>query len=84
MSTTIEVKVPTLDGFKDVPVLELLVAAGDRVQQDQGLARLEAGKDTVEVSSPATGVVKHLKVKVGDRVSEGSALALIEAHAADD
>ena len=80
---TIEVKVPDIGGYDDVPVIELLVKVGDTVAKDQGLATLESDKATMEVPSSAAGVVKELKVKLGDTVSEGSMIAVLEAAAAD-
>ena len=82
MAEQIEVKVPDIGGYDDVPVIELLVAVGDTVRIDQGLATLESDKATMEVPSPAAGVVKALKVAVGDKVSEGSVIALIDAEGA--
>src|SRR4030095_17040954 len=59
-------------------VIELLVAPGDRVKADQGLVTLESDKATMKVPAPFAGVVRELKVKVGDKLSEGSVVALIE------
>src|SRR5688572_359867 len=73
--------VPDIGDDKDVPVIELLVAVGDTVKKDQGLVTLESDKATMEVPAPFAGVVKELKVKIGDGVSEGSVVALIEAGA---
>ena len=67
-----EAKVPDIGNYTDVPVIELLVAVGDTVKKDQGLVTLESDKATMEVPSPLAGVVKELKVKVGDTLSEGS------------
>jgi pyruvate dehydrogenase E2 component (dihydrolipoamide acetyltransferase) len=66
-----------------VPVIELLVKAGDTVKADQGLVTLESDKATMEVPAPFAGVVKELRVKVGDKLAEGSVVALIEAAGAD-
>jgi dihydrolipoamide dehydrogenase len=82
MANTIEVKVPDIGGYDDVPVIELLVAVGDTVAKDQGLVTLESDKATMEVPSSAAGVVRELKVKVGDNVSEGSVIAVLEAEGA--
>jgi dihydrolipoamide dehydrogenase len=82
MANTIEVKVPDIGGYDDVPVIELLVAVGDTVKQDQGLVTLESDKATMEVPSSAAGKVVELKVKVGDKVGEGSVIAVIEAEGA--
>jgi dihydrolipoamide dehydrogenase len=80
--TTIEVKVPDIGGYDDVPVIEVLVAVGDTVKVDQGLVTLESDKATMEVPSSAAGVIKELKVKVGDTLSEGSVVAVIESSEA--
>ena len=77
---TVEVKVPDIGGYDDVPVIEVLVAVGDTVAKDQGLVTLESDKATMEVPSPAAGVVKELKVKVGDALSEGSVVAVLEGE----
>ena len=82
MKANIEVKVPDIGGYDDVPVIELLVAVGDTVAKDQGLVTLESDKATMEVPSSAAGVVRELKVKVGDNVSEGSVIAVLEAEGA--
>ncbi|MBB1061533.1 dihydrolipoyl dehydrogenase [Marilutibacter spongiae] len=79
MATQIEVKVPDIGDYDGVPVIELLVAVGDSVSADQGLVTLESDKATMEVPSPAAGVVKALKVKLGDTVSEGAVIAILEA-----
>ena len=76
---TIEVKVPDIGDYSDVPVIEVLVAVGDTVAKDQGLVTLESDKATMEVPSSAAGVVKELKVKVGDTLSEGAVVAVIES-----
>src|SRR5687768_13412513 len=79
---TIEVKVPDIGGYDDVPVIELLVKVGDTVKQDQGLVTLESDKATMEVPASAAGVVRELKVKLGDKLSQGSVVAVIETEAA--
>ena len=80
MANTIEVKVPDIGDYSDVPVIEILVAVGDTVKKDQGLVTLESDKATLEVPSSAAGVVKELKVKLGDALSEGSVVAVLEAE----
>ena len=75
----IESKVPDIGGHGDVPVIEILVAVGDTVTKDQGLVTLESDKATMEVPAIADGVVKALKVKLGDVVSEGALIAVIAA-----
>jgi len=82
MANTIEVKVPDIGDYSDVPVIEVLVAPGDAVKKDQGLVTLESDKATLEVPSTAEGVVKEVKVKVGDRLSEGSVVVVLEAGGA--
>ncbi|CAN7510459.1 dihydrolipoyl dehydrogenase [Pseudoxanthomonas sp. LjRoot143] len=82
MANTIEVKVPDIGDYSDVPVIEILVAVGDTVKKDQGLVTLESDKATLEVPSSAAGVVKELKVKLGDALSEGSVVAVLEAEGA--
>ncbi|MBN8224869.1 MAG: dihydrolipoyllysine-residue acetyltransferase [Xanthomonadales bacterium] len=74
-----EARVPDIGDYSDVPVIEVLVAVGDTVAKDQGLVTLESDKATMEVPAPFAGVVRELKVKVGDALSEGKVVALIEA-----
>jgi pyruvate dehydrogenase E2 component (dihydrolipoamide acetyltransferase) len=78
MADTKEARVPDIGGYDDVPVIELLVAVGDVVKADQGLVTLESDKATMEVPAPFAGTIKELKVKVGDKLSEGGVVALIE------
>ncbi|EED41448.1 dihydrolipoyllysine-residue acetyltransferase E2 component of pyruvate dehydrogenase complex [Stenotrophomonas sp. SKA14] len=73
-----EALVPDIGDYSDIPVIEVLVAVGDTVKKDQGLVTLESDKATMEVPSSVAGVVKELKVKVGDNLSEGKVVALIE------
>ena len=77
-----EARVPDIGGQDDVPVIELLVAVGDTVKVDQGLVTLESDKATMEVPAPFAGVVRELKVKIGDKLSEGSVVAMIQAEGA--
>ncbi|HEX5488214.1 MAG TPA: biotin/lipoyl-containing protein, partial [Rhodanobacteraceae bacterium] len=79
---TIELKVPAIGDFSDVPVIEVLVKVGDKVEKDQSLLTLESAKATMEVPASAAGVVKELRVKEGDSVSEGSVIAIVEAEGA--
>jgi pyruvate dehydrogenase E2 component (dihydrolipoamide acetyltransferase) len=74
-----EARVPDIGGHAGVPVIELLVQVGDSVKKDQGLVTLESDKATMEVPAPFAGIVRELKLKVGDEVSEGALVALIEA-----
>jgi len=80
--STIEVKVPDIGDFKDVPVIELLVKPGDSVKAEDSLVTLESDKATMDVPSPSAGKVKDLKVKLGDKVSEGSVLLTLDADGA--
>jgi len=82
MAQTSEVKVPDIGNYTNIPVIEVLVKAGDTVTKDQGLVTLESDKATMEVPAPFDGVVKEIKVKVGDEISEGAIVALIEAAGA--
>src|SRR5438874_1931100 len=80
--STIEVKVPDIGDFKDVPVIEVFVKPGDAVKAEDSLVTLESDKATMDVPAPSAGVVKELKVKVGDKVSEGSVILTLEAAGA--
>ena len=82
MSTITEAKVPDIGDFDKVPVIEVLVKPGDTVSKDQGLITLESDKATMEVPAPFDGVVKEIKVKVGDEIGEGAVVALIETGGA--
>jgi dihydrolipoamide dehydrogenase len=74
-----EVKVPDIGDFKEVEVIEVLVKPGDSVAKEQSLITLESDKATMEIPSPGAGVVKELKIKVGDKVSQGTAILLLES-----
>ena len=76
---TVEIKVPDIGDYNDVPVIEILVAVGDTVAKDQGLVTLESDKATLEVPSSAAGVVKALRVKLGDTLSQGDVVVELEA-----
>ena len=76
-----EARVPDIGGHDDVPIIEVLVKVGDTVAVDQGLVTLESDKATMEVPSPFAGVVRELKVKLGDNLSEGALVAIIEVAA---
>lgn len=78
MSQTIEVKVPDIGDFKNVPVIEVLVAPGAVVKAEEALCTLESDKATMEVPAPVAGVVKEIRIQVGDRVSEGSLVLILE------
>src|SRR6266851_2127622 len=77
----IEVKVPDIGDFKDVPVIEVLVKPGDTVKKDDSLITLESDKATMEVPAPSSGTVKDIRVKVGDKVSQGVAILTLEGGA---
>ncbi len=84
MTQVVEIKIPDIGDFKDIPVIEVLVAPGDAVEKETSLITLETDKASMEVPSPQAGVIKEIKVKVGDKVSEGSViltLALAEQSA---
>nr|WP_315467207.1 dihydrolipoyl dehydrogenase [uncultured Undibacterium sp.] len=74
----VEVKVPDIGDFKEVEVIELMVKVGDTVKVDQSLITVESDKASMEIPSSHAGVVKEIKVKVGDKVAEGSLLVLVE------
>jgi pyruvate dehydrogenase E2 component (dihydrolipoamide acetyltransferase) len=78
VSNTIEIKVPDIGDFSDIPVIELLVSPGDTIDVDDGLVTLESDKATMEVPSPAAGVVRELRVGLDDTVSEGDVVAILE------
>ncbi|HWN30889.1 MAG TPA: dihydrolipoyllysine-residue acetyltransferase [Burkholderiales bacterium] len=80
MSKTVEVRVPDIGDFKNVPVIEVLVKPGDAVKKEDPLVTLESDKATMDIPSPYVGVVKALKVKVGDKVSEGTAVLAIDVN----
>ena len=75
----IEVKVPDIGDFKDVPIIEILVKSGDAVTAEQPLLTLESDKATLEVPAPAAGVIGKIVAKIGDKVSMGSPLLMLEA-----
>ena len=81
---TIEVKVPDIGDFADVPVITVFVKPGDAVKAEDALIELESDKATMEVPSPAAGKVAELRVKEGDRVGEGSVILTLEAEGAGD
>ena len=78
----IEVKIPDIGDFKDVDVVEVLVKAGDRVEKEQSLLSLESDKATIEIPSPHAGVIREIRVKVGDKVSQGTLVLMLEQAAA--
>jgi dihydrolipoamide dehydrogenase len=80
---TIEIKVPDIGDFKSVPVIEILVKVGDTIKVEDPLVVLESDKATMEVPSPAAGVVKEIKIKVGDKIGEGAVILLLEGAVAE-
>ena len=78
MANAIEVKVPDIGDFKNIPVIEILVKPGDTVSAEDPLVTLESDKATMEVPSPAAGTVKEIRIKVGDKVSEGALVLMLE------
>jgi dihydrolipoamide dehydrogenase len=80
MSQVIEVKVPDIGDFSNIPIIEVLVKPGDAITKEDTLVTLESDKATMDVPSPANGVVRDLKIKVGDKVSQGSLLLTLESR----
>src|ERR1700712_4393264 len=80
--STIEVKVPNIGDFKEVEVIEVMIKPGDTIKVDQSLITVESDKASMEIPSSHAGVVKELKVKVGDKVAEGSLLLVLETEGA--
>ncbi|WP_283807340.1 biotin/lipoyl-containing protein, partial [Bradyrhizobium jicamae] len=78
----IEVKVPDIGDFKDVAVIEVMVKPGETVAVDTSLIMVESDKASMEIPSSHAGVVKQVKVKTGDKVSEGSMILVLEAEGA--
>jgi dihydrolipoamide dehydrogenase len=78
MPKLIEVKVPAIGDFKNIPVIEVLVKLGDTVKAEESLVTLESDKATLDVPAPVSGVVKELKAKVGDKVSQGTLILMLE------
>lgn len=83
MSRLIEVKIPNIGDFDGVEVIEILVAAGDRVAAEDSLISVESDKATMEIPAPQAGVVKEIRVAVGDTVAEGSTILMLEAEVAE-
>jgi len=78
MSKELEVKVPDIGSYDGVPVIDLLVKVGDRVEKEASLVTLESDKATMDVPAPEAGIVKSIKLKVGDKVSQGDAVLVLE------
>src|SRR3954464_15491132 len=77
----IDIKVPDIGDFKDVAVIEVLVKPGDTVKAEQSLITVESDKASMEVPSSAAGVIKELKVKLGDKINQGDVIAIVEGAA---
>ncbi len=77
----IEVKVPDIGDFKDVEIIEVLVKPGDRVEKEASLITLESDKAAIEIPSPQAGIVRELRIKLGDKVSQGSPILVLEESA---
>src|SRR3989344_525504 len=82
MSNLVEVKIPDIGDFKEVAVIDVLVKPGDRLKAEDSLITLESDKATMDVPSPSAGTVRDVKVKVGDMVSEGTVVLLLEVATA--
>jgi dihydrolipoamide dehydrogenase len=82
MNDTVEIRVPDIGDFKDIDVIEVLVKPGDAVEKETSLITVESDKATMEIPSPTAGVVKELKLKIGDKVSEGTLIMLLDTAGA--
>ena len=82
MSNLIDIKVPDIGDFKDVPVIEVFVKVGDTVQAEAPLVSLESDKATMDVPAPHPGLVRAIPIKIGDKVSEGSVIMQFAGGAA--
>ena len=78
---TVEVKVPDIGDFKDIPVIEVFFKAGDTIKKDDSSVTLESDKATMEVPASHSGTVKEMRVKPGDKVSQGTVLLVLETAA---
>jgi len=83
MSKLVEVKIPDIGDFKDIPVIEVLVKPGDTVNKEDSLVTLESDKATMDIPAPAAGVVKTMSLKPGDKVSKGTLILTLEESSAD-
>ena len=81
MSQLVEIKVPDIGDFSNIPVIEICVKVGDTIKLDDALVTLESDKATMDVPSSVAGVVKEIRVALGDRLSEGAVVALVETSA---
>ena len=78
----VEIKVPDLGGSSDVPVIDIAVAVGDTIAVDDTILTLESDKATMDIPASAAGVIKELRVKLGDKLSEGMVIVVVEAAGA--
>ncbi|MGA0033836.1 MAG: biotin/lipoyl-containing protein, partial [Burkholderiales bacterium] len=83
MSKLVEVKVPDIGDFKNIPVIEVLVKPGDTVNKEDSLVTLESDKATMDIPAPSAGVVKSLSLKPGDKVSKGTLILTLEESSGD-
>ena len=81
MANLVEVKVPDIGDFTDIPVIEILVKVGDTIKKEDSLVSLESDKATMEVPASHSGVVKEIKLKLGDKVSMGAVVLILEEAA---
>lgn len=82
MATVEDILLPDIGDFSDVEVIEILVAPGDRIEAEQSILSLESDKATIEIPAPLAGVIRALKVKIGDRISQGDLLMTLETDGA--
>ena len=78
-SSTIDIEIPDIGDFKNVEIIEILVKEGDQINKNDPILSLESDKSSMEVPSPVSGIIKQLKVSVGDKVSMGSVIAAVES-----
>ena len=78
MAKELEVKVPDIGNYDGVPVIDVLVKVGDQVEKETSLVTLESDKATMDVPAPEAGVIKSIKIKIGDKVSQGDAVLVLE------
>ena len=83
MSQIIEIKVPDIGDYKDVPVIEVLVKPGDKIEKEQSIVVLESDKATMDVPSPLDGIVKEIIIKIGDKASEGTPVLVLEVGSSE-
>src|ERR1700684_2747427 len=83
MASSIEVRVPDIGGFKDLNVIDVLVKDGQQIDKETPLVTIETEKAAMDVPAPVAGKIAQVKLKTGDKVSEGSVILLLEAAAAD-